>query len=63
MPDSGLILSVQRQLIRLGYLRPPADGVAGPQTSAAISGFETASGMPVGGGPSGPLLATLQATP
>ncbi len=61
-PDS-LTVAVQQQLNRLGYLHGPADGLAGPQTSAAISQFESNSGMPVDGAPSPPLLARLQATP
>jgi Putative peptidoglycan binding domain len=58
----SLTQAVQIQLIRLGYLQGPADGVLGPQTSAAISNFERATGMPVDGAPSPPLLARLQAT-
>ncbi len=62
-PDISLTAAVQQQLMRLGYLRGPADGVAGPQTASAISQFESVSGMPVDGMPSPPLLARLQATP
>jgi hypothetical protein len=62
-PDMSLTAAVQQQLNRLGYLRGPADGVAGPQTASAISQFESVSGMPVDGMPSPPLLARLQATP
>jgi peptidoglycan hydrolase-like protein with peptidoglycan-binding domain len=62
-PDVSLTVAVQQQLIRLGYLHGVADGVSGPQTSSAISQFESLSGMPVDGVPSGPLLARLQATP
>jgi hypothetical protein len=62
-PDSSITYAVQTQLNRLGYLRSPPDGVSGPQTSAAISQFESVSGMPVDGVPSPPLLARLQATP
>jgi len=61
--DTNLTYAVQTQLIRLGYLHPPADGVAGPQTSAAISQFESVSGLPVDGFPSPGLLARLQAMP
>ena len=61
--DMDLTRAVQMQLIRLGYMRPPADGVSGPQTSAAISQFESVSGLPVDGVPSPPLLARLQQTP
>ncbi len=62
-PDVSLTVAVQQQLIRLGYLHGVADGVSGPQTSSAISQFESLSAMPVDGVPSGPLLARLQATP
>jgi hypothetical protein len=62
-PYIGLTRPVQVQLIRLGYMPPPADGNLGPQTSDAIARFESASGMPVDGVPSPGLLATLQATP
>ena len=61
--DMGLTRAVQVQLIRLGFMGGPADGVAGPQTSQAISQYESVSGMPVDGMPSPPLLARLQATP
>ena len=46
--NGGLTAAVQQQLIRLGYLHGVADGVSGPQTSAAISQFESVSGLPVG---------------
>ena len=62
-PDTSLTYAVQTQLIRLGYMRPPPDGVSGPRTSAAISQYESVSGLPVDGYPSPPLLARLQATP
>jgi hypothetical protein len=62
-PGTNLTYAVQQQLIRLGYLHSPADGVSGPQTSAAISQFESVSGLPVDGYPSPQLLARLQATP
>jgi hypothetical protein len=62
-PDISLTAAVQQQLIRLGYLRGAADGVAGPRTVSAISQFESVSGMQVDGMPSPPLLARLQATP
>lgn len=64
-PPSGggddLVRATQSQLIRLGYLRGPADGVMGPMTSQAISQFETTAGMPVDGAPSPALLSRLQA--
>ncbi len=62
-PDPNLTRAVQVQLIRLGYLHGAADGVFGPQTSNAISQFESVSGMPVDGTPSPPLLNRLQNTP
>ncbi|HME20540.1 MAG TPA: peptidoglycan-binding domain-containing protein [Acetobacteraceae bacterium] len=62
-PGTNLTYAVQQQLNRLGYLHSPPDGVAGPQTSAAISQFESVSGLPVDGYPSPQLLARLQATP
>jgi hypothetical protein len=61
--NGGLTAPVQQQLIRLGYLHGGADGVSGPQTSAAISQFQSVSGLPVDGVPSPQLLARLQATP
>src|ERR1700722_18153495 len=39
-PQGNLTYAVQQQLIRLGYMGPPADGVSGPRTIAAISQFE-----------------------
>ena len=62
-PSGNLTYAVQTQLNRLGYLRSPPDGVSGPQTSTAISQFESVSGLPVDGVPSPQLLARLQATP
>ncbi len=62
MSAAQLTQAVQVQLIRLNFLPPPADGVLGPQTMAAISNFERAAGMPVDGAPSPALLARLQAT-
>jgi hypothetical protein len=59
--DLDLTRAVQAQLIRLGLLRGGADGVMGPQTSNAISQFESGSGLPVDGVPSPQLLAQLQA--
>ena len=44
--------AVQIELNRLGYMRGPADGVAGPQTVSAIQNFEASHGLPVDGAPS-----------
>ena len=60
---STLVRSIQAELNRLGYTRSTPDGVAGPQTSAAISQYQRATGMPVDGTPSPTLLARLQSTP
>ncbi|MGH7056771.1 MAG: peptidoglycan-binding domain-containing protein [Acetobacteraceae bacterium] len=59
----SLTQAVQMQLIRLGYLHGAADGTLGPQTSAAISNFQRASGVPIDGEPSAALLARLQGMP
>jgi hypothetical protein len=59
----GLTRAVQTELNRLGYLRAPADGVAGPQTVSAIQSFEASRGLPVDGAPSPYLLARLRETP
>ena len=58
-----LVRSVQAELIRLGYMRGPADGVVGPGTASAISTFEASHGLPVDGAPSDFLLDRLRATP
>ena len=63
VPDTNITRAVQAQLIRLGYLHGAADGVVGPNTAAAISQYESVSGMPVDGTPSPMLLQRLQATP
>jgi hypothetical protein len=60
---SNMVHATQVQLIRLGYLHAPADGMMGPMTSNAISQYEQASGLPVNGAPSAALLSRLQATP
>lgn len=62
-PDPELTKPVQTQLIRLGFLSPPADGVLGPRTQQAISSFEGTAGLPADGTPSAALLARLEATP
>lgn len=61
-PDS-MVRATQVELVRLGYLEGGADGYMGRKTSAAISGFEQANGLPVDGSPSPNLLARLQSTP
>jgi peptidoglycan hydrolase-like protein with peptidoglycan-binding domain len=54
---------VQVRLIGLGLLRGRAGGVMGPQTSSAISQFESGSALPVDSVPLPPLLARLQVMP
>lgn len=61
--DPALVRSVQSELIRLRYLAPPADGIAGPQTVSAITRFQQMSGMQPTGEASPALLARLQSTP
>ncbi len=61
--DPGLTHAVQVQLMRLGYLGGPADGILGPATGAAINNYERVSGLPMDGVPSAALLSRLQATP
>ncbi len=61
--DPALVRSVQSELIRLRYLPPPADGIAGPQTISAITRFQQASGMQPTGEASAALLSRLQTTP
>ncbi|MDE2334511.1 MAG: peptidoglycan-binding protein [Rhodospirillales bacterium] len=58
--NASLVQSVQEQLIRLHYLAPPADGIAGPQTISAITRFQQANGMPPTGEATPALLARLQ---
>lgn len=56
----ALVRAVQSQLIRLHYLSPPADGIAGPRTVAAITQFQQRNGMQPTGEASPTLLARLQ---
>jgi hypothetical protein len=62
-PNMSLTRPVQMQLIRLGFMPPPADGNLGPQTSNAIARFQSGVGMQPDGMPSSALLSTLQSTP
>ena len=61
--NPALVRSVQTQLIRLRYLGPPADGIAGTNTISAITRFQQAAGLQPSGQASAALLARLQATP
>ena len=60
---SSVVQAVQAELNRLGYMAGPADGVAGPQTVAAISYFERANGLPVDNAASPGLLERLRRMP
>jgi len=47
--DDATVAAVQRRLGELGYYHGSVDGVIGPQTRAAIAGFESTHGMVVDG--------------
>src|SRR5579864_7234972 len=53
------VAAAQRSLVRLGYLRGPADGVVGPQTRDAIIRFEVKQRLRVDPRVSDRLLAAL----
>ncbi len=57
--SGSTVAAVQQRLGRLGYYRGVVDGVMGPQTRAAIAGFESRNGMAVDGTISRSLLDTL----
>lgn len=56
------VAGVQRALNALGYAAGPADGLMGPKTRAAISAYQTDSGLPVSAQPSVTLYEQLQQT-
>ena len=56
-----LVLAVQSALRRLGYYAGPLDGIAGPQTEAAITRFQADTGAPATGRASLELIAALSA--
>ena len=60
---SDLVRAVQVELNRLLLMKGAVDGVAGPQTVAAISKYERAGGLPVDGAASEYLLDRLRRTP
>jgi Putative peptidoglycan binding domain len=47
--DVATVAAVQRRLGELGYYDGVVDGIIGPQTQAAIAGFESRNGMVVDG--------------
>lgn len=60
-PSRALVRAVQERLAALGYDPGPIDGVAGPQTRAAVGDFQAAVGLAPDGGASPALLARLNA--
>jgi peptidoglycan hydrolase-like protein with peptidoglycan-binding domain len=58
-----MVRATQSELLRLGYLNDPPDGIMGPKTRSAIVLYQQTFGLPVDGAPSRRLLATLQSTP
>jgi peptidoglycan hydrolase-like protein with peptidoglycan-binding domain len=50
-PDesTSLIMSVQKELARLGYYHGPIDGVAGSETERAVRWFQSIDHLPVTG--------------
>lgn len=57
---SPLVAEVQLALVQAGYNPGPADGVIGPRTRNAISGYQRANGMVADGMPSSVLLEHLR---
>jgi len=50
-PDesTSLIMSVQKELARLGYYHGPIDGIAGSETAHALRSFQSVDKLPVSG--------------
>jgi len=50
-PDESmsLIMSVQKELARLGYYHGPIDGIAGSETAHALRWFQSVDKLPVSG--------------
>ena len=61
-PDP-MVRATQSELIRLGYMQGPADGLMGSATRGAIVQYEQYQGLPADGLPSQSLLSRLQSTP
>ena len=56
-------IDIQKGLIAHGLLDPPADGVWGPQSAAALRYFQKQHGMPVTGLTDESAIAALQVAP
>ncbi len=56
---SGLVRAIQRKLVHFGYKSLPQDGVAGPDTRAAILSAEFEQGLPLTGQPRDNVLTAL----
>jgi peptidoglycan hydrolase-like protein with peptidoglycan-binding domain len=54
-----LVRSIQKKLARLGYPAMPQDGLASPETRAAILAVEFEQGRPLSGEPADSVLSTL----
>jgi peptidoglycan hydrolase-like protein with peptidoglycan-binding domain len=54
-----LVRSIQKKLARLGYPAMPQDGLANPETRAAILAVEFEQGRPLSGEPADSVLSTL----
>ncbi len=54
------VRELQVGLIELGYLSGAADGIAGPMTRRAISGFEAERGLPVTGAATPRVLSAVR---
>ena len=59
VPARTTVHSVQDKLLRIGFYSGSLDGIAGPETEAAIIRFERAARLPVTGRISQSLLASL----
>lgn len=57
--DAATVRAVQGQLQRLGLYRGRIDGVAGPQTQAAVRAYQQQNGLLVDGRASSELLAHM----
>lgn len=47
--EAAYVLGVQKELLAHGYRPGPADGIAGPQTRAAVRAYQRDAGLPVDG--------------